>query len=106
MPNCSICETAQPSLIRMGKQEVCQSCLEDVSAEVAARGHDSRKIMKIRKGKEIAGVCGGLADSMNMDRDTLRIIVALAAVFTGFFPILIAYLVLAWVLPTEPETAS
>ena len=105
VPNCSICESAQPTLITVGRNDVCQLCLERVSGEIAQRGNHSRRISKIAQGKEIAGVCGGIADSLNMDRSTFRLIYVLTPFFTGIAPLFILYLFLAWVLPIEPESA-
>ena len=47
----------------------------------------------------IAGVCGGLADYFDIDATLMRVIVVLAAVFTGFFPIIVAYVILILVIP-------
>ena len=47
----------------------------------------------------IAGVCGGLADYFDIDATIMRVIVVLAAVFTGFFPIIVAYVILIFVIP-------
>ena len=47
----------------------------------------------------IAGECGGLADYFDIDATLMRVIVVLAAVFTGFFPIIVAYVILIFVIP-------
>ena len=47
----------------------------------------------------IAGVCGGLADYFDIDATLMRVIVVLAAVFTGFFSIIVAYVILIFVIP-------
>ena len=49
--------------------------------------------------KIIAGVCGGLADYFDIDATLMRVIVVLAAVFTGFFPITVAYVILIFIIP-------
>ena len=103
MPRCALCETDQPKLIKLAGHEVCPECLERVSYDLDSRSRGQRKVRKVVDDKEIAGVCGGLADSMNMDRDTFRLLTALVAIFTGFVPVLVAYLVLAWYLPSETE---
>lgn len=106
MSQCAICDSSESALIRVGKQTVCQPCLERVSAEVAAGKRRGRRLVKIVQGKEVAGVCGGLADYMNMDRDTLRVIYAIADLVTGIVPLLVAYLVLALVMPAEEEVPA
>lgn len=105
MPHCSICESAPATLIRIGRHEVCQPCLERVSVEVAARGLKTGRLAKIRQGREIAGVCGGIADALNMDRNSFRLIFVLATIFTFVFPLMFSYLILAWLLPSEPDPA-
>ena len=104
--SCAICSAPTADPIQVGRQRVCRPCLERVSAEVDSRRPGRRTAMKIRDGKQIAGVCGGLADAMNMDQDTLRVLTVLACVVTGIVPVLAAYLVLALVLPTQPEVAG
>jgi len=47
--------------------------------------------------KKIAGVCGGLAEYLDLDPTIVRLITAVVAVITAVFPVLIAYL-LAWLI--------
>ena len=49
--------------------------------------------------KILGGVCGGIAKYLNVDVTIVRIITALAVVFTGFGPIL--YLLLWAILPEQ-----
>lgn len=49
--------------------------------------------------KMIAGVCGGVAEYLDVDPTLVRAITVIGAVFTGFFPFLIAYIVLTFVIP-------
>lgn len=50
----------------------------------------------------LAGVCAGLADYFGLSRKGLRVIVAISTFF--FIPfVLLAYIILAIVLPTKPE---
>ena len=98
---CSLCSERfeLSALIRVAGYPVCRGCLERVSDEVGAR---HGRVYKAREGRQIAGVCGGLADAMNVDRSTMRIIVLVVGAVTGIFPVVIAYFILALVLPTEP----
>ncbi|MCA9322766.1 MAG: PspC domain-containing protein, partial [Planctomycetes bacterium] len=61
------------------------------------------RLAKVQKGKHLAGVAGGLANWINMDQDTMRFLVAFLVLLTGIIPGLIAYLVLAFILPVEDE---
>lgn len=51
--------------------------------------------------KVLMGVCQGFADEYKMDVGIVRLIVVLIAVFTAFFPALLAYIIIGAVLPVE-----
>jgi len=54
------------------------------------------------KDRMISGVCGGIAEYMGADPTLVRLIWALATVFSGFFPGLIAYIIAAIIIPERP----
>ncbi len=56
--------------------------------------------------KKIAGVCGGLAEYFNADSTIIRLIAVLIIVFTGFFPGVFAYIIIAIVAPKAPDTIA
>jgi phage shock protein C len=47
--------------------------------------------------KKIAGVCGGLAEYLDLDPTIVRLVTGIVAVLTAVFPVLIAYL-FAWLI--------
>ncbi len=47
--------------------------------------------------KKIAGVCGGLAEYMEMDPTIVRLVAVVACLVTGIVPFLLAYIV-AWII--------
>ncbi len=53
--------------------------------------------------KKLCGVCSGIADYFNIDPTIIRIAVALVAVYTTVLPVLLAYLIVALIMPTPPE---
>ncbi|SFE93375.1 PspC domain-containing protein [Alteribacillus iranensis] len=51
----------------------------------------------------LAGVCAGIADYFNVDPTLVRIVTVLLGFITSGFPILIAYIVLAFIMPNEGD---
>lgn len=60
-------------------------------------GSGRKRLTRSREDKMISGVCGGLARYLNIDATLVRVLMVLAFVFTGFFPVGAVYLV-AWAL--------
>jgi phage shock protein PspC (stress-responsive transcriptional regulator) len=60
-----------------------------------------KKLYRSRKDKKISGVCGGLAQYLNVDVTIIRLIWALALLFAGGG--LLAYIICALIIPEEPE---
>lgn len=60
------------------------------------------KLFKMEKGKKIAGICAGVADSFKMDVTLIRLIFIFATVLTGIWPGVVTYLA-AWYLLPEKE---
>ena len=58
-----------------------------------------KKLYRSRTNKTIAGVCGGLAEYLNIDPTIIRVIWALVALSGAG---LIAYLVCALIIPEKP----
>ncbi|MBQ7540636.1 MAG: PspC domain-containing protein, partial [Bacteroidaceae bacterium] len=51
--------------------------------------------------KKLSGVCGGLAEYMNVDATIVRLLYVFLTFFTGFFPGIILYVVAALIAPKE-----
>lgn len=58
-----------------------------------------KKLYKSRKDKKLCGVCGGLAEYLEMDSNIIRLILILLVLFAGVGAL--AYLIAALVLPYE-----
>ena len=68
-----------------------------------------KRYLRSRTDKVLSGVCGGLAAYFDVDPTLVRLAWVLVTVFTGFFPGVVAYVVLVLVAPEEPavpEAAS
>jgi phage shock protein C len=65
---------------------------------------EPRKLYRSRTNRQLAGVCGGLADYFNTDPTLIRLLFVVFAVLGG--PGLLAYIVLAIVVPEQPTGAA
>lgn len=63
-----------------------------------------KKLYKIEEGKVFCGVCGGIGEYLNVDANIIRLIAILITVFSACFPMLIAYIVMACILPFKSTT--
>ena len=59
----------------------------------------NKKLYRIEQGKLIAGVCGGIAEYLNIDPTVVRVIWALVSLSGAG---LIAYLICALIIPEAP----
>lgn len=60
-----------------------------------------KRLTRSSKDKMLAGVCGGIANYMDVDPTIVRLIFALATFFTVVFPGVIIYLIMWIVVPKE-----
>ena len=60
-----------------------------------------KRLYKIEQGKQLEGVCGGIAEYFDIDSTIIRLIWALLIFVAGTG--LLAYLIAALVLPKYPE---
>ncbi|MGY4688967.1 PspC domain-containing protein [Salibacterium sp. K-3] len=65
-----------------------------------------KKLVRSRRNRMLAGVCGGIADYFDVDPTLIRIITVVLFFVTAVFPIPIAYIVLALIMPNEGDTAE
>lgn len=58
------------------------------------------KLYRVRKGKWIAGVCGGLAKCFNVDPKVIRLLFVIFVIMVLIFPnSLISYVILMFIIP-------
>ena len=65
-----------------------------------------RKLMRSRTHKIIAGVCGGIAEYLDVDPTIVRIVYVAASIFSALFPGLLAYIILAFLMPMPDRTLA
>ena len=63
-----------------------------------------QKLYRSRINKKIAGVCGGIAEMVNVDPTIVRLIVVVLGLATGVFPFCVGYLIAWWIVPMPEET--
>jgi phage shock protein C len=59
-------------------------------------------LLRSRRTRMIAGVCGGLAASLGWDPTLVRILYVLLSILSVAFPGILVYIVLWAVMPEEP----
>jgi len=62
----------------------------------------SQRLYRSIRDKKITGLCGGLAEYFNIDPTLIRLVVAIAAVFSGG-TVLLVYIIASMVIPKEPR---
>lgn len=60
-----------------------------------------KKLYKIRDGKKLCGVCGGIAEYFDLDPTLIRILWVLFTLFAGSG--IIAYIICAVIMPNKSE---
>ena len=61
---------------------------------------NGKKLYRIRTGRKILGVCGGLANYFDIDPTIVRVAFALIGLFWGAG--ILAYFIMALVIPENP----
>lgn len=60
-------------------------------------------LMRSRKSKMIAGVCGGIAEWIGWEPTWVRLIYVLASILSAAFPGILVYVILWIVMPEAPR---
>ena len=58
-----------------------------------------KKLYRSRTDRKIAGILGGIGEVYNIDPNLLRLLTVLLFFFTGFFPVIITYIIAWFILP-------
>lgn len=65
-----------------------------------------KKLYRSETDVKIAGVCGGIAEVFGIDPTMVRLAVVIVGLVTAVAPVMIAYLVAWWIVPTKSELAA
>ena len=61
-----------------------------------------RKFHLDKKNAKISGVCAGIADHFGWDVTVVRVLWVVATILSGFWPMIVAYIVAAWMVDAKP----
>jgi phage shock protein C len=61
-----------------------------------------RKFHKSDTDRVLAGVCGGLAEFLQIDATIIRLAVVFVALVTAIIPVVIVYIVAIFIVPAAP----
>lgn len=64
-----------------------------------------RRLTRSRRHKMIAGVCGGLAEYLDIDPTLMRVLYVIVSLISAAFPGILAYIILMFVMPRADEPA-
>ncbi len=67
---------------------------------------ERKRLYRSESDRKIAGVLGGLSDYLGVDPSLVRIAYAVLTILTGFVPGLFLYLLMAFIVPAEPEASE
>lgn len=62
-----------------------------------------KKLYRSTTERKIAGICGGIAELLNLDPTIVRLIFILIMLITGIIPMLIFYLIAWWIIPQKVQ---
>lgn len=65
-----------------------------------------KRLYRSRHNRVFLGVCGGLGEYFGLDPVIIRVIAVIITICTGVFPGLLAYFVIALIIPLEGSTAA
>ena len=63
-------------------------------------------VLRSRSDRMIAGVCGGLAEYLDMDPTVVRVLYVLVSILSAAFPGIVAYIVLMFLMPPPEEVTA
>jgi phage shock protein C len=64
-----------------------------------------RRLTRSRQHRLIAGVCGGIAEYLDVDVTVVRILYILVSILSAAFPGILAYILLMFVMPRSDAPA-
>ena len=82
-----------------GSVNFCSQCGRETPESLGRRARARKKLYRSRYDRKISGICGGLADYMDVDATLIRVLAVASVLFSGGLT-LILY-VIAWAIVEE-----
>ena len=61
-----------------------------------------KKLYRSREDRMVAGICGGIGESYDIDPTLVRLAVVFLGLATGIMPVLVAYIIGIFIVPLRP----
>ncbi len=61
----------------------------------------TRKLYRSESNRVFAGVLGGLGEYFGVDATLLRVFFVIGTLLTGFFPLVLAYIIIIFIVPQK-----
>lgn len=61
------------------------------------------KLVRSRTNRKLAGIMGGMSEVVGIDANMLRIIFLVLMFLTAFFPFMLLYVLMIFILPNEQD---
>jgi phage shock protein C len=72
-----------------------------MSGSAGKKGENMKRLHVSTTNKKILGVCGGIAETFDLDPTLVRLAVVLLCLLTAVVPVTLVYLVAAMIMPKE-----
>jgi phage shock protein C len=70
---------------------------------MAEQQQQAKRLYRSRTDVKLTGVLGGWAEYMGLDPSLVRIVYAIGTIVTGFVPGILLYLLMAIIVPRQPN---
>ncbi|MCK0472986.1 PspC domain-containing protein [Halalkalibacter sp. APA_J-10(15)] len=64
-----------------------------------------KRLYRSQYDRKLAGICGGLADYFKIDATIIRIVMVILFCISIGFPMLVAYIIGAFIIPNEEDVS-